>query len=59
MIKKALIKIVEDSKNDNSKKIIILFSPAAASFDHFRNFEERGNLFKKLSKKYAKQFIQF
>ena len=44
-IKKALIKIVEDSKNDNSKKIIILFSPAAASFDHFRNFEERGKYF--------------
>ena len=44
-LKKALIKIVEDSKNDDSKKIILLFSPAAASFDHFRNFEERGKYF--------------
>lgn len=27
---------------------VVLFSPACASFDHFRNFEERGNYFKKL-----------
>ena len=27
---------------------IVLLSPACASFDHFRNFAERGNLFKKI-----------
>ena len=27
---------------------IVLFSPASASFDLFRNFEERGNKFKEL-----------
>ena len=31
-------------KNDN---ITILFSPAAASFDKYKNFEERGTMFKK------------
>ena len=34
-------------KNDNSKKVII-FSPSAASFDQFKNFEERGNFLTKL-----------
>ena len=27
---------------------IVILSPASTSFDMFRNFEERGNLFKKL-----------
>ena len=46
-------KIFFDIKND--KKLThktILFSPAAASFDNFNNFEERGNYFNKLIKKY-------
>ena len=32
------------NKNDDSKKVI-LFSPCAASFDQFKNFEERGKFF--------------
>ncbi len=30
----------------------ILFSPSAASFDTFKNFEDRGNYFNKLVKRY-------
>lgn len=33
------------------KKDIILFSPACASFDEFKNFEERGEFFKKIALK--------
>ena len=35
-----------------SEKNIIFFSPAGASFDSFRNFEDRGNYFNQLVKKY-------
>ena len=41
------IKVV---KNINHK--IILFSPSAASFDNFKNFEKRGEYFNQLTKKY-------
>ena len=37
-------------ENKFSKKPIILFSPAGASFDNFKNFEERGRYFSKLIK---------
>ena len=53
-LKNAVLKIINDikqkRKKDNSIKIkyTILFSPAAASFDQYKNFEERGNVFKKL-----------
>tara|TARA_B100000787_G_scaffold13325_1_gene9662 strand:+ start:684 stop:830 length:147 start_codon:yes stop_codon:yes gene_type:complete len=30
----------------------ILFSPSAASFDNFKNFEKRGEYFNQLIKKY-------
>ena len=54
---KALIEIFKDIKILNTKNNIILLSPAAASFDQFKNFENRGNEFKKLSKYYARKII--
>ena len=40
--------IVEIAKDKAKPGQIVLFSPASASFDLFKNFEERGNMFKKL-----------
>ena len=51
-LKKALDKLFKDIKKDNSSKKTILFSPAAASFDNFKNFEDRGRYFNKMIKKY-------
>ena len=41
-------------KTKEDQKKIILFSPSAASFDQFQNFEDRGKNFNKLVKKYIK-----
>ena len=52
-LKDAYKKIILEIKNKkNKKKITILFSPCSASFDTFRNFEERGEYFNYLVKKY-------
>ena len=44
-------------KSDFNGKKVILFSPSAASFDQFKNFEDRGKYFNKLIKKYFNKFI--
>ena len=56
-IKKSIIQILRDIKSSKSQNNTILFSPAAASFDQFLNFEKRGDEFKKLSKFYARKYI--
>ena len=48
LLKKVLFDI---KKEKNKKHYIILFSPAAASFDSFKNFEDRGKYFNNLAKK--------
>ena len=51
-IKDAFEKALIVSKIQKSTHKIIIFSPSAASFDSFKNFEERGLYFNKLVKKY-------
>ena len=53
--KEALKKIYND-KNKIKEKVTVLFSPASASYDKYKNFEERGNVFKKIVKYNARNF---
>jgi UDP-N-acetylmuramoylalanine--D-glutamate ligase len=48
----ALKKVFVTIKKHDSIDQTILFSPSAASFDSFKNFEDRGHYFNKLIKKY-------
>ena len=52
-LKQALKKIILDikAKKKDKEHKTILFSPSAASFDSFKNFEDRGENFNKLIKK--------
>ncbi len=50
-LKEALKKILKNLKNQKKIDQTILFSPCAASFDEFKNFEDRGFYFSKLVKK--------
>ncbi len=49
--------IFKDIKFQKKAGKTILLSPAAASFDQFKNFEKRGDKFKNLCKKYVRKFI--
>ena len=53
----SIIEVLKDIKLLNTNSNTVLFSPSAASFDQFKNFEDRGNEFKKLCKFYAKKYI--
>ena len=51
-LREVLSEIFLDIKKKKLKKNIILFSPAGASFDSFKNFEDRGLHFNQLIKKF-------
>jgi len=51
-LKETLKAIFLEIKSQKFKKNIIFFSPAGASFDSFKNFEDRGNFFNQLIKKH-------
>ena len=50
-LKSALKKIFKNVNKQKFKNQTILFSPCAASFDNFKNFEDRGLYFNKLIKR--------
>ena len=56
-LRNSIFQISNDIKLRKIENKSILLSPSAASFDQFKNFEERGNEFKKICRKYVKKFI--
>ena len=49
-LEEATIASIAIARKTNSKSILL--SPACASFDQYQNYEERGDHFKKIVKKY-------
>ena len=44
-------------KIQKKREITVLLSPSSASYDQYKNFNQRGNHFKKLVKFYAKKYL--
>ena len=51
-IKETLKEVFFMINKEKVKKNVVFFSPAGASFDNFKNFEDRGKYFNQLIKKY-------
>ena len=56
-LEKATKLAIKKSKMSKFKNYVILLSPSAASFDQFKNFEDRGNQFKKIVNQQIEQGI--
>lgn len=51
----ATMRAVRDARNSASSQAVVLLSPACASYDQFKNFEERGDRFKKIVRELLKK----
>jgi UDP-N-acetylmuramoylalanine--D-glutamate ligase len=47
-LERALRAAYEDARNSTAPEPVVLLSPACASFDQFRDFEQRGDVFREL-----------
>ena len=56
-LKKAIKDVFKELILIKEKKVTVLLSPASASYDQFNDFVDRGNKFKKITKKNAKKFL--
>ncbi len=56
-LKKAIEEVFKELLLVKKNKATVLFSPASASYDQFKNFADRGNQFKKITKDYVKKFF--
>ena len=52
-LEKTIHEAIEEALKEK-EQINIIFSPSASSFDQFKNFEERGDFFKKIVRKRVK-----
>ena len=52
-LEKTIHEAIEEASQEK-EQINIIFSPCASSFDQFKNFEERGDFFKKIVRKRVK-----
>ena len=52
---KEIMKNLNNNIKDDKTNKVILFSPCAASFDQFKNFEERGKIFNSIIKSMLKK----
>ena len=57
-LEKAIKLAIDKGATSNLKSYVILFSPSAASFDQFQNFEQRGNKFKEIVNKQLNEILK-